>query len=141
MCHNDRKYRVIQRIMLVCSFLMLLSVIVPHHHHADGLPCYRILTEGTADPDDPDMNHHASHECGCDGHNIAVFTSVVSHITDGNEIQHLFVLQTLFDHIYSYQYHFIGKFFSVLADRIIESLYSSGFVSVNLLRAPPFFVN
>ena len=78
--------------MLVASIIMLLSVVVPHHHHSNGMPCFKSLTE---------HNHKSSssHDCGCNGHNLALFISLLSHVTDGDVSHLLFPLQVLFDYI------------------------------------------
>lgn len=61
--------------MLIAGIIMLLSVIIPHHHHSNGLPCFKPLTEHS-------HKSASSHDCGCNGHNVALFTSLLSHATD-----------------------------------------------------------
>ena len=60
-----------QYVMLFASVVMLLSVVVPHHHHADGSPCYRWLAVELAGEEHEQPAHH---DCGCNGHNIALNT-------------------------------------------------------------------
>ena len=38
------KQRVVQYVVLMAGILALLSVVIPHHHHRDGMPCYQSLT-------------------------------------------------------------------------------------------------
>lgn len=83
--------------LLFASLVMLLSVIVPHHHHEDGLPCCLSLTE---QGEDPDGDHEATHDCGCEGHNLAILSNV-SVLSHGGDLQLFWVpLLTLFDYIY-----------------------------------------
>ncbi|MDD6748721.1 MAG: hypothetical protein PUF28_02690 [bacterium] len=60
--------------LLLASLVMLMSVIVPHHHHEDGRPCCISLTEQGEDPDD---EHESTHDCGCEGHNLAVYRTIL----------------------------------------------------------------
>ena len=73
-----------------------MSVVVPHHHHSNGLPCYKSLSAEAAHGG---HGSPESHDCGCSGHNIALYTSIFSHVTDGNVNQFLFPLLVLFDYI------------------------------------------
>ena len=82
--------------MLLVSIVMLISVVVPHHHHSNGLPCYKSLSAEAAHGG---HGSSESHDCGCNGHNIALYTSIFSHVTDGNVNQFLFPLLVLFDYI------------------------------------------
>ncbi len=82
--------------MLLVSIVMLMSVVVPHHHHSNGLPCYKSLSAEAAHGG---HGSSESHDCGCNGHNIALYTSIFSHVTDGNVNQFLFPLLVLFDYI------------------------------------------
>ena len=63
--------KVYQYVMLFASVVMLLGVVVPHHHHADGSPCYRWLAVELAGEEHEQPAHH---DCGCNGHNIALNT-------------------------------------------------------------------
>ena len=38
------KQRIVQYVVLMAGILALLSVVIPHHHHRDGMPCYQSLT-------------------------------------------------------------------------------------------------
>ena len=117
--------------MLVASIIMLLSVVVPHHHHSNGMPCFKSLTE---------HNHKSSssHDCGCNGHNIALYTSIFSHVTDGNVNQFLFPLLVLFDYINPPVPVFYKLLFENDRAYYIESLHDTWIVSASGLRAPPY---
>ena len=58
------KQRVVQYVVLMAGILALLSVVIPHHHHRDGMPCYQSLTAEQAHGD----KSTDTHDCGCDGH-------------------------------------------------------------------------
>ena len=45
------KQRVVQYVVLMAGILALLSVVIPHHHHRDGMPCYQSLTAEQAHGD------------------------------------------------------------------------------------------
>lgn len=88
--------KVYQYVMLFASVVMLLSVVVPHHHHADGSPCYRWLAVELAGGEHEQPAHH---DCGCNGHNIALNTVLSQQATDGDAHLHLFPLLVLFDSV------------------------------------------
>lgn len=123
------KRRIIGYVMLVASVIMLLSVVVPHHHHSNGMPCYKALTEHS--------HHTQSHDCGCNGHNIAIFTSLLSHIVD-TDANHLFIpLHTLFDYTNTITLPTDKRLFVREQAFYIESLHDTRTDSVGGLRAPP----
>jgi hypothetical protein len=73
------RYRHITRfLMLACGFVLLLTVVIPHHHHANGLPCIW-LADMDEEDDACEGEHH--HSCDCTGHNM-VFNA------NENESQH-----------------------------------------------------
>ena len=108
--------------MLLVSIVMLMSVVVPHHHHSNGLPCYKSL----------------SAEAAHGGHNIALYTSIFSHVTDGNVNQFLFPLLVLFDYINPPVPVFYKLLFENDRAYYIESLHDTWIVSASGLRAPPY---
>ncbi|MEG2067871.1 MAG: DUF6769 family protein [Tannerellaceae bacterium] len=139
------KERVIQYTLLVAGILLLFSVVVPHHHHANGLPCYRsLLAEAaeSADRDDctdhsADASGHAAHDCGCNGHNQALFTSLESHITGGDAMLHLYPLLTLFAYLYPSELLNRDIVFLWEEPVYIESLRDHWVARATGLRAPP----
>lgn len=129
------KKKIYQYVMLLVSIVMLMSVVVPHHHHSNGLPCYKSLSAEAAHG-----GHRSSesHDCGCNGHNIALYTSIFSHVTDGNVNQFLFPLLVLFDYINPPVPVFYKLLFENDRAYYIESLYDTWIVSASGLRAPPY---
>lgn len=126
---RDKK-QTIRYIMLVAGFIMLLSVVVPHHHHSNGMPCFKALTE---------HSHHNpdSHDCGCNGHNLALFTSLLSQATNG-DANHLFVpLHVLFSYINPVVPSLKEQSFIRERAFYIESLHDTWVARVGGLRAPP----
>ncbi|RHJ83558.1 hypothetical protein DW103_06785 [Parabacteroides sp. AM08-6] len=121
--------------MLVASIVMLLSVIIPHHHHSNGLPCYKSLA---TEVPDGGHNHPQSHDCGCSGHNVALYTSILSHATDSDISQHLFPLLVLFDYINPPEPVFCQQLFENEQDIYIESMHDTWISTASGLRAPPF---
>lgn len=77
----------------------------PHHHHRDRMPCYQSLTAEQAHGD----KSTDTHDCGCDGHNLAYFSTHISHFMDGDVDIHLMPLLVLFDYIYPPEPAFCGQ--------------------------------
>ena len=124
------KKNIIRYVMLIAGIIMLLSVIIPHHHHSNGLPCFKPLTEHS-------HKSASSHDCGCNGHNVALFTSLLSHATDVDASHLLFPLQVLFDYINPPEPAFCGQPFERSRTFYIESLHDSWITCASGLRAPP----
>ena len=124
------KKNIIRYVMLIAGIIMLLSVIIPHHHHSNGLPCFKPLTEHS-------HKSASSHDCGCNGHNVALFTSLLSHATDVDASHLLFPLQVLFDYINPPEPAFCGPPFERSRAFYIESLHDSWITCASGLRAPP----
>ncbi len=101
-----------------------------HHHHSNGLPCFKPLTEHS-------HKSASSHDCGCNGHNVALFTSLLSHATDVDASHLLFPLQVLFDYINPPEPAFCGQPFERSRAFYIESLHDSWITCASGLRAPP----
>ena len=119
------KKKIYQYVMLLVSIVVLMSVVIPHHHHSNGLPCYKSLSA------------EAAHG-GCNGHNVALYTSVFSHVTDGNVNQYLFPLLVLFDYINPPVPAFYKLLFEKDRTYYIESLHDTWIASASGLRAPPY---
>ena len=124
------KKNIIRYVMLIAGIIMLLSVIIPHHHHSNGLPCFKPLTEHS-------HKSASSHDCGCNGHNVALFTSLLSHATDVDASHLLFPLQVLFDYINPPEPAFCGQPSERSRAFYIESLHDSWITCASGLRAPP----
>lgn len=133
-----KKERIATYVSLIASLLLLLSVVVPHHHHADGMPCYHWLTELTDedDADSSDTTHSAAaHDCGCLGHNQALFSSVEQHAASD---LHLIPLFILFNCIHAFEAVALPLPFEREQAFYIESLHDSWIAKASGLRAPPF---
>ena len=126
------KEKIIRYVMLVASIVMLLSVVVPHHHHSNGMPCFKSLTTDTHS-----HKSASSHDCGCNGHNLALFTSLLSHASDLYVSHLLFPLQVLFDYINPPEPAFCGQLFDRGRAFYIESLHDTWITCASGLRAPP----
>lgn len=127
------KQRIIQYVLLIAGVIMLLSVVAPHHHHRDGTPCYDSLTTESAHGD----KSADTHDCSCDGHNLAYFNSLISHVTDGSAHQYLMPLLVLFDYIYPPGPVFYERQFYRENTIYVESLRGTWIVNATGLRAPP----
>ncbi|MDD2952396.1 MAG: hypothetical protein PHC95_04440 [Parabacteroides sp.] len=127
------RQRVVQYLVLLAGILALLSVVIPHHHHRDGMPCYESLTAEQAHGD----KSADTHDCGCDGHNLAYFSTHISHFTDGGVDMHLMPLLILFDYIYPSELASQGQLLDSENAPYIESLHDTWIVSASGLRAPP----
>ena len=80
---------------------------------------------------------HDEHDCGCDGHNLAYFSTHISHFMDGDVDIHLMPLLVLFDYIYPPEPAFCGQLLDHENAPYIESLHDTWIVSASGLRAPP----
>lgn len=126
------KEKIIRYVMLVAGVIMLLSVVVPHHHHSNGLPCFKYLVGG-----EHSHKSDTAHDCGCNGHNQALYTTVMSHATDVDMSHLLFPLQVLFDYINPPETAICGRHFDRERPFYIESLHDTWIASASGLRAPP----
>ena len=63
-----------QWVLLLASVLSLLSVVIPHHHHRDGMPCYASLTMEQEEGD----HSTDTHDCGCHGHHLGYLVSLLN---------------------------------------------------------------
>lgn len=124
--------------MLLISIFVLLSVVIPHHHHSNVMPCYDSLTtEAMADD-----SHATSEEYDCDssGHQLVFTSSFVSHATDGAVEQCLYPLLVLFDYMYPPEIAFSRQLFDLKRSAYIESLHDAWIARAVGLRAPPQLV-
>lgn len=123
---------IVRYVMLLAGFVLLLSVVVPHHHHSNGLPCFKALV-------DSGHTHQSKtpHDCGCNGHNQALFTSLLTHATDADASHLLFPLQVLFDYINPPVPALCGQLFDRERAFYIESLHDTWIAYSGGLRAPP----
>lgn len=132
-----RKQYILRYWMLAASIWMLLSVIVPHHHHADGMPCCFPMTEQGMDPDDEEADHADAHDCNCEGHNLAILSGS-STLLHGSDMQVFWVpLQTLFDYLDPTLALSPRAQFGEEEAVFIESLHGVWVASAAGLRAPP----
>ena len=131
MCVSVRQ-RFRQYVALLTCLLLLLSVVIPHHHHSDGTPCCQSIewehSQGDQSAD--------SHQCGCEGHNLAVFDQRDSHQIDNLHL-HLISLETLFDYVYPPEIAFWESLLDYEDANFSESLYKVWLFNAIGLRAPP----
>ncbi|EJX06730.1 hypothetical protein EVA_05164 [gut metagenome] len=127
------KQQVMRYTVLMASILVLLSVVIPHHHHRDGMPCYLSLTE--------EMQHGEQnsdpYDCSCDGHNLAYLNTHTSFLMDSDAGIFLMPLLVLFDYINPIEPSIPGQHLYGDWSLYIESLHDQWIVSATGLRAPP----
>ena len=79
------KQRVVQYVVLMAGILALLSVVIPHHHHRDGMPCYQSLTA-----EQPNANKaHNPMYSGAQGNNLPFYSRQFKHLMK-EKVQFLF---------------------------------------------------
>ena len=113
--------------------MLLASIILPHHHHRDGSPCYYSITKEMQK--EHGEHHSDTSDCGCNGHNLAFF-ACGSH-SDNHTLQlHLMPLMCAF-----IEADLIPDYFSLQrSDKenvYHESLHSISQGGAVVLRAPP----
>lgn len=91
------------------------------------MPCYQSLTAEQAHGD----KSTDTHDCGCDGHNLAYFSTHISHFMDGDVDIHLMPLLVLFDYIYPPEPAFCGQLLDHENAPYIESLHDTWIVSAS----------
>lgn len=136
-----RKEIIVRYFMLLVSFVLLLSVVVPHHHHSDGMPCYKSLLVELAEEEHEGHTAHGcdtTHDCGCNGHNVALYTSLFVHADTTDVHAYLFPLLVLFDYINPPEPVISNLWKEKNRIFYIESLHDTWIVSASGLRAPPF---
>ncbi|OAV65826.1 hypothetical protein Barb6_02747 [Bacteroidales bacterium Barb6] len=127
---------VIRAIMLAASLIVLLTVVVPHHYHADGTTC--IVLSDMEDADDAGCDHH--HGCDWTGHNLVFSSSESQSHSLGQDITLLLtVLYTFLDYNRSALTVPLAytAFFSAKA-AFTEPLHTAWVPAAAGLRAPPF---
>lgn len=129
-----RKDNIIRYFLLLTGLLMLLAYTLPHHHHADGMPCYKVLAE--ANP--ADAHDTESHCCGCTGHFLFFDTSQSAASADGH--LHLFPLTLLTDGFRLLAVPDVKPASKRQPAVYIESLHDTWLSAASGLRAPPSFV-
>lgn len=128
--------------MLMASFFVLLSVILPHHHREDGQACYALLQHiHDAETGGEDHADHSSSEntagCDCNGHNPAFYTAMNHQYEHADVHLFLFPLLVFFDYIYPPEPRQGGTLTGNEQLLFTESLYDAWVVSATGLRAPP----
>lgn len=123
--------------MFMASIIMMLSVTLPHHHHDDGLPCYRSLQTEINEHTEHSHTNDKNHDCGCNGHNAVVYASVLSHLTDGDVHQYLMPLLVMFNYIYPPQPQTFTLFSTHRYIAYIDPVKDVWITETLGLRAPP----
>ena len=127
------RQKILRYVVLMAGILALISVVVPHHHHRDGMPCYKVLT----DEQSQDSTRSDTHHCSCDGHNLAYLNIGASSSVSGDVMHHLVPLSLLFDYVYPPEPAFRGQLLYRGYILYVEALRDSWIVSASGLRAPP----
>ena len=136
------KQRISYTMLLMASLFVLLSVVLPHHHHMDGTPCYEWLWQGDDISNQHHHTHDSSHEADCSGHNQALNPTIEKHVIDNNPSHFLQIsLFSLLYTLYPDQHRFLLSLLSQQYwDNYPELLYISWLPEGVGLRAPPFMI-
>lgn len=132
---KEKQRQWLRYFMLGIGMILLVSIVFPHHHHRDGKACYvPFLTEEAAEGD----HETDPHDCGCHGHNLALFKSSPASAAPGNDlVLHPLPIAFLFDWVWSAT-STLRKCSSERRERpYIESLHGVWIVVAAGLRAPP----
>ena len=116
--------------LLLASVLSLLSVVIPHHHHRDGMPCYASLTMEQEEGD-----HSAdAHDCGCHGHNLGYLVSLLNTY-GGTADMHVLQVVSLFTCHLEAPCH--NRLWGAGEAFYLEASYDPWMARAMGLRAPP----
>lgn len=124
------KERIVSYVVLAASFLLLLSVAIPHHHHSNGLPCIEWIFGASADH----HSHPHTEDTGCTDHNQALNLTIDKHVIEHDLNVLLCPLFTLYEYT-NPQPSF--SFFNSNSSIYIESLHDFWIGKAKGLRAPP----
>lgn len=118
-----------QWVLLLVSVLSLLSVVIPHHHHRDGMPCYASLAMEQEEGD-----HSAdAHDCGCNGHNLVYPISLLHAM--GTADMHVLQVVSLYSFHLEAPCH--NRLWGVGEPFYLEASYDPWMARAMGLRAPP----
>ncbi len=135
------KQKISYTMLLVASLFVLLSVILPHHHHQDGTPCYEWLWQGDNACDQHHHAHDSSHDMDCSGHNQALNLTIEKHVIDNNPSHFLQIsLYSLLYFLYPDKQDLLSFLYQQWWDNYPESFYISWLPEGVGLRAPPFMI-
>ena len=117
-----------QWVLLLASVLSLLSVVIPHHHHRDGMPCYASLAMEQEEGD-----HSAdTHDCGCNGHNLIYLNSLA-----GSGTADMHVLQVISLYTFNLESPCLSRPKGMAETLYYEASYDPWMAQAMGVRAPP----
>lgn len=123
--------------LLVSSFLIPLSFIIPHHHHSDGTFCFS-LTQ-TEKSQHEEEGHHESGKCNCVGYNQATRTAIQSPTE--NVSFGLFLIPLLLLFSYTSPVFLLSDLFLSWRRAVYKESLHDKWISRSIgLRAPPSIV-
>ena len=117
-------------VLLLASVLSLLSVVIPHHHHRDGMPCYASLTMEQEEGD----HSTDAHDCGCNGHNLGYLASLLNAY-GGTADAHVLQVVSLYSFHLEAPCH--NRLWSAGESFYFEASYDPWMARAMGLRAPP----
>lgn len=128
MCWKNWSKKVQRGLLLFASILSLLSVVIPHHHHRDGTPCYASLS---MEQEEGDHTTDAQ-DCGCHGHNLGFPLSLTYA---GTADMH--VLQVVSIHTFHLEAPCLSRPCGLGEAFYYEAAYDPWIARARGLRAPP----
>ena len=134
------KERIYYVLVWIASFLVLLSVIVPHHHHADGSPCYEWLWYGAAS-DAHTHSHGGDHDHATDcTHNQALKPAIEKHVVGEDIYLWLVPIFSFFYLLRRQDSDWLSALFEQGRTVYQETLHTSWIPRAKGLRAPPSLI-
>lgn len=132
---KDVKFE-IRFFMLLSGFILLFSVIIPHHHHENGMTCIHIFSHH-----DHNDTHTHQHDCNCSGHTIVFNSSILpGHSSEQDIALLLMPLYTLIEYLHPPQETVLNSLFYSDRTVYVESLHDTWITVAAGLRAPPVFI-
>lgn len=130
-------FRIHKYISVVICLLLVLPVMIPHHHHSNGTPCYHFMAS------DHDAHKETlPNNSSCN--DIMALAFFKSQLSSDNSTDSVFLLTPvflLFDYFLSPEINSFNLLFRQWRYTFIESIHNLWISCAKTLRAPPVSIH